>query len=206
MTYHRLFLKVFIALLALVFLSLYLAEGAIYGFMNRVIDEFIDPQSVVSESIILAWATLYVALCGLALPTPAELPLIFTAKVNLTLIVLASAVGKSIGSTILFVVCTTGLKIGNHDATSFCRSLNDGMAGRLFKGSHFGIIYALCQAIPFAPMRSATVAYSIVSPLTLRTASIVVIGSFFGTVSRMLIIGGLAKVGISILTQAGILN
>ncbi|WP_147114681.1 hypothetical protein [Tateyamaria sp. syn59] len=206
MNKRRMFLNVFATLLVFIFISLYLAEGAIFVFVNQMISDITASHVVVTDRAILAWTTVYVALCGLALPTPAELPLAFSERVSLAMIILASAISKSIGATILFIVCTSGLKFGNHDAYVMQKTLRNGWVGRLFHGDRLGFIYALCQAIPFAPMRSATVAYSIVSPLTLKTVAIVAVGSFFGTVSRMLIFAGLALAGFSLLTQTGVLR
>jgi hypothetical protein len=200
MNKRHVFLMTFSAFLTLIFVSLYLVEDTILVFVREMIIRLSEPQPFVADIVTVAWTTVYVALCGFALPTPAELPLILSARVGLVMIVVASAIGKSIGATILFIFCSSGLKFGNHDARELQRSLRNLRVGRIFQRNRLGFIYTLCQAIPFAPMRSATVAYSVLSPLTWKSLAVVAIGSFFGTVSRMLIIAGIAFAGFSLLT------
>lgn len=200
MNNSRMFLRAFLAATVILFLLLYQMEGAIYESVNGVAQRLSNPHVPISEQLILAWTAFYVALCGLILPTPAELPLALAAKVQLWKIILASALGKAIGSSLLFTLCSLGLKLGKHNAIDLRRSLARGRGTLLFKGNRIGITYAICQAVPFAPMRSATVGYSLVAKLQLSTLLIIAASSFFGTVSRMLIIGGLAVAGIAVLS------
>jgi hypothetical protein len=142
----------------------------------------------------------YVALCALALPAPAELPLLLIEKVSLQKIILFSALGKAVGSMLLFTASSIFLRLGNHDAETFKLRVQNGRAGALLKGGKVEATYAVLQAIPFAPMRSATVALSIVASLNVRSLVVVAVGSSIGTISRMLIFAGLLHAGIRLFT------
>jgi hypothetical protein len=197
----NLFLKVIVTTMIVMLGSLYLMEGEVYQSVNRIVEQLADPKQSISERLVLQWVTLYVALCGLVLPAPAELPLLFAHNVSLWKIILASALGKSIGSSLLFTFCSTSLRIGNFNVAGSRRSLVSGRLGRLLEGRKVGITFAIFQAIPFAPMRSATVGYSIFSPMSVNSILVVATFSFLGTVSRMLIVWGLATAGVVVLTE-----
>lgn len=189
-----------------VFGSLYLMEGEVHQFVNNIAEQLANPKSSISERLILQWTIFYGALCGLVLPTPAEITLLLAHKVDVWKIILASALGKSIGSSLLFAICSTSLQLGNHNPAASRQSLVRGRFGRLLEGKGVGVTYAICQAIPFAPMRSATIGYSIISPVSFKSMLVVAAFSFLGTISRMLIIGGLTMAGVRALTQSAAIH
>ena len=169
------------------------------SFTTGFIKDFMASVSASSENVVLLWVAGYTAACGIFLPTPSELPLALSSQISVAKIVLVSAIGKSIGSLILYFASVAFCRVNDHDPKRWQSYIESGIVGKLLSRTRVSFVYALLQSIPFAPMRSATFAYAVVAPPSRNSVIAVVVGSFLGTISRMLIIGFLIATGIYII-------
>ena len=169
------------------------------AFTTRIISEFFSSIGTMQESTILLGTMAYTALCGLFLPTPSELPLTLINVVGTFKIFVAASVGKSLGSVALFFASSLFFKINHHKTDRVRSALESGPTKNFFGGGKLGLVYVVSQSIPFAPMRSATIAYSAITPVSVRSTTVVAIGSFVGTISRMLLVGVFVSAGVWVL-------
>ena len=159
-------------------------------------NSFYSSLLALDHSSIAIWTAIYTALCGIVpLPTPSELPLAFIPVVGAFPILLASAIGKAVGSTILFLASHLYFKFNRMNIEGWRTSLEVGPAAKLIKFGGLDAMFVISQLIPLAPMRSATIGYAAVTPIAAKSLFVVALGSAVGTISRMLIIGAIIAAG-----------
>ena len=150
----------------------------------------LDPQSMAF------WIVAYSAICGVVpLPTPSELPLMFIGVAGTARIFIAAALGKAIGSLLLYLGSRLYFRLSRTDTENWRSALETGRTSRLVKVGGLDMIYFLSQATPFAPMRSATIAYAAIHQASLKSLAVVGVGSAVGTVSRMAVLGAVIAAG-----------
>jgi hypothetical protein len=172
------------------------------SIVTGFISNFVASASLMTEQLVLLFVALYTAACAVFLPTPSELPLALSAQISVSKLVLVSAIGKSVGSLLLYFASFHFLKANNHSSERWQSYLTSGAISGYFGRNHISIAYVILQAIPFAPMRSSTVAYASLSSPSPQAVITVSAGSFVGTISRMLIIGFLITAGMFVLPSA----
>jgi hypothetical protein len=166
-----------------------------HSILVSTIDNTFNLLSSVGAPAALAVVFVYDALCGSVLFTPSELPLKLVDEVGLFPIIVAASLGKALGAVVLFITSRWWLHRGLAEPL---RRFNESATALLTKFSQhvpLGFVYLLSQSIPFAPMRSATIAYAAVSPKGRNALFVVGAGSAVGTASRMLFIWWLIGIG-----------
>lgn len=163
-----------------------------HSFIVRGIDQLFAWLEAVDWRITLIFVFLYDALCGAFLFTPSELPLRLEKALGLLPILVAAAFGKAFGSVLLFSASRWWLFRSLGGVTRRLRLFSENLLTKFPGQPPIWLVYSIIQSIPFAPMRIATIAYAAIAPDGVRPKVVVALGSGFGTVSRMLILWGIA--------------
>lgn len=174
----------------------------------------IDSLFIYMESFSI-WIThlfifVYETFCGFILFTPSELPLKLADHLGLWPIILVAASGKALGAVALFQATrwyvdrnldgpsrTANRMVSaiSSPALSYLASVLGERPVAAVKRGALPAIYLICQAVPFFPMRSATVGYAVARPESPRSAYVVAACTWVGTFPRMLLFWWLIGIG-----------
>jgi hypothetical protein len=156
-----------------------------------------------SSAQLLLGVGIYTALCAIVVPTPSEIPLLLSNVVPIVNLYLAAAIGKGLGSIVLALLSSSFVTYNGY-IEEWIRGLKasskDTWIARNMGGRRKLILYFLCQAIPFAPMRLSTIIYSSQSRILSKMFGEVFVLSAIGTVIRMAIVAFLVHQGYLFLT------
>ena len=156
----------------------------------------LNTASNYEKSYILWGVLIYSALCAIALPTPSELPLVLVGVLGVGEIFLACVVGKALGSLSLSLLTHLLFRTNNLKPEKLSGAIENSFARMLIGGKKGHLAYFICQAIPFLPMRSSTIGYTAITPLSMHGVFVLATASGLGTLVRMTIFGALVSFGI----------
>jgi hypothetical protein len=173
------FLISYLAVVSLLYIYTY---GGVGSWLNEVFVHGYRPNTFLIGLAIFV----YTFLAGTVLPTPSEAPILLFGQSSIPTILIASAFGKGLAAALLMSLTRSGKLTLPERALSFIPSVDDSKRG-LF-------VYFLCQAIPFAPMRSTSL---ILGAVALRKSTIVkaAVLCALATLIRMCLMWGLISVG-----------
>ncbi|MEW8295491.1 MAG: hypothetical protein AB2715_12600 [Candidatus Thiodiazotropha sp.] len=156
-------------------------------FINRINEIMMRVEEFTTLQIFIGIGV-YTALCAVFIPTPSEAPLLLSGVVSVVQIYIISAIGKGLGS-IALALFSSNFVTYNEYIEDWIRGLKKSSentwVARHMVGRNKMILYFMCQAIPFAPMRLSTIIYACHSGLATRMFVEVFFLSAAGTIVRM---------------------